>query len=214
MKVDVPQGISDRGGTITLRYPRLRRGDDGQSLHRYDEIHDLRVPPGVRRGDTLRVPGMGDAGDGGGPYGDLVCDLTVVPGEVADEPQFHRGHRRRTHHGPPPPPGAPGSTGAPGGRAADAAASGAPGAHTVDISIVEALLGGRVKVHTPAGAVHVTIPPCTSSGARLRLRGRGEGGVDHYVELRIVTPERLDGESRALIERFAELNPVGPRGED
>ncbi|MCK6507350.1 DnaJ domain-containing protein [Myxococcota bacterium] len=206
MKVDLPQGIADRGGTVTLRYPRLRRGDDGQSLHRYDEIHDLRVPPGVRRGDTLRVPGMGDAGGAGGPYGDLVCDLTIVPGEVADEPQHRRGQRRR------PEPGAAGP------RVADPAgpeAGAAPpaDAHTVDITVVEALLGGRVKVQTPAGAVHVTIPPCTSSGARLRLRGRGAGGADHVVELRIVTPDRLDGESRALIERFAELNPVVPRQE-
>ncbi|NOY25922.1 MAG: J domain-containing protein, partial [Oligoflexia bacterium] len=43
--------------------------------------------------------------------------------------------------------------------------------------------------------------------------GRGAGGADHFVELRIVTPNALDAESRSLIERFAELNPIGPRGD-
>lgn len=81
----------------------------------------------------------------------------------------------------------------------------------VEISVVEALLGGRIKVQTPAGPVHVSIPPCSDSGARLRLRGRGVDGGDHLVELRILTPRTLDDESRSLIERFAELNPVGPR---
>jgi len=223
MKVDVPDDLVAGGGTVDLRYPRLRRGDDGRSLHRYDEICDLRVPPGVKGGDSLRVPGMGDAGVDGGAYGDLVCEIRVVA-QAEPGPQRHRGQRRR---GPGPdagaqtePPPTPGPAAEPGAGAAsaalgasdasDAAASDAA-SQVVDISVVEALLGGRVKVHTPAGAVHVTVPPCTSSGTRLRLRGRGLDGADHYVELRVVTPPSLDAESRALIERFAELNPVGPR---
>lgn len=202
LRVDVPGSVASRGGTVTLRYPRLLRGDDGQSLHRYPEIHDLRVPPGVKSGDTLRVPGYGDAGVNGGAYGELVCDLTVVRDEDASPgPQSQRGERRRAEAGP----------------RADAGSRSAPGpapeAQVVDISVVEALLGGRIKVSTPAGPVHVSIPPCSDSGARLRLRGRGVGGGDHIVELRIVTPRNLDDESRSVIERFAELNPVGPREE-
>lgn len=81
----------------------------------------------------------------------------------------------------------------------------------VPIAISEALLGGRVEVETASGRVRVTVPPCTSSGARLRLRGKGPEGRDLYVELRIVVPKVLDEESRRLIERFAELNPDSPR---
>ncbi len=200
LKVDVPSSVAGRGGTVTLRYPRLLRGDDGHGLHRYPEIHDLRVPPGVKSGDTLRVPGYGDAGVSGGAYGELVCDITVVRDEDASPgPQSQRGERRSHGSGPrpsaSPPPAAP-----------------APGeVSVVEISVVEALLGGRIKVQTPAGPVHVSIPPCSDSGARLRLRGRGVDGGDHLVELRILTPRTLDDESRSLIERFAELNPVGPR---
>jgi DnaJ-class molecular chaperone len=66
-------------------------------------------------------------------------------------------------------------------------------------------------VDTPQGKVKVAIPSCTSSGARLRLRGKGPGDSDYFVELRIVTPRSLDAESRELIERFASLNPEDPR---
>lgn len=81
----------------------------------------------------------------------------------------------------------------------------------VPITVVEALLGGRVGVDTAQGSVRLSIPPCSSSGTRLRLRGRGEGGRDLFVELRIVTPGQLDEESRMLIEEFARLNPENPR---
>ncbi|MCB9778299.1 MAG: J domain-containing protein [Alphaproteobacteria bacterium] len=201
MRVDVPGDVAARGGTVTLRYPRLRLTEDGRGSARYDEIHDLRVPPGMRTGQTLRVPRMGDAGLNGGPYGDLVCDLVVHADRPDDGGVQQRRGDRRQH-----------KVDLDARTAGDrgAAGSDADAAEAVDITIVEALLGGRIRVDTPAGPVHVTIPPCTDSGTRLRLRGRGPGGVDHFVELRIVTPERLDEESRALIERFAELNPEDP----
>src|SRR6185436_3758693 len=41
------------------------------------------------------------------------------------------------------------------------------------VTITEAVLGAKVEVPTVEGPVTVTIPPGTSSGARLRLRGRG-----------------------------------------
>ena len=77
--------------------------------------------------------------------------------------------------------------------------------------MVEALLGGRVEVDTPTGRVRLTIPAGSSGGARLRLRGRGLDGADHYVMLRIVVPRNLDDESRDLIEQFAALNPMDVR---
>ncbi|MEQ1564841.1 MAG: DnaJ C-terminal domain-containing protein, partial [Myxococcota bacterium] len=83
---------------------------------------------------------------------------------------------------------------------------------TVDLSIVEALLGGRVALDTPQGRVRLTIPPGTSSGVRLRLKARGPAGADGsptdwYAVTRIVVPRELDPESRRLIEAFARLNP-------
>lgn len=191
MQVDVPAETALRGGTVTLQYPRLRLGDDGRSVFRYDEICDLRVPPGTRHGDTLRVTHYGDAGTGG-TTGDLVCDVRVV-GEVRPET-------------PPEPPN-PGAA-----RTASVGPDDDPAVRRVPVSVSEALLGGRLELETPGGRVRVTLPPCLRPGARLRLKGRGPDGADLFVEPTIVLPERLDDESRALIEQFAVLNPDDPRG--
>ena len=57
----------------------------------------------------------------------------------------------------------------------------------------------------------VKVPPGTSSGARLRLRGKGIKGGDQYIEIKIVVPAPKDDRSRELIEEFARLNPQNPR---
>jgi DnaJ-class molecular chaperone len=57
----------------------------------------------------------------------------------------------------------------------------------------------------------VKVPPGTSSGARLRLRGKGIAGGDQYIETKIVVPPAKDARSRELIEELAKLNPQDPR---
>lgn len=184
--VDVPERVARSGGTVTVTYPRHKRGERSDTLFRYSEIHDLRVPSGVRDGHTLRVTKMGNAGAAGGAYGDLVCRLRLV---------------RDT-----PPEAAAGTR-----TGAGTAAVAVDDDLIVPISLVEALLGGRVDVDTPGGRVRITVPAGSSSGTRMRLRGRGEQGTDLFVRLRIVVPRTLDDESRELIERFAALNPDSPR---
>ncbi len=62
------------------------------------------------------------------------------------------------------------------------------------ISLKEAVEGGKVKVPTVDGAVMLTVPPKTNSGATLRIKGRGftrkngERG-DQYVSLMIHLPK-------------------------
>ena len=182
LPVKVSARVAAMGGTITLNYARLRRSERGDALFRYNEIYDLRIPPQTCSGQTMRIPRMGSAGAAGGAYGDLICEITVLP-------ESHSQQQRS----------APEAT----------ATSGAD--LDVPISITEALLGGRVQVGTPGGRVWLSIPPCSSSGRRMRLRGRGAGGADFYVKLRIVVPDQLDAESRQLISRFGELNPDSPR---
>ncbi len=220
IKVDVPARTALRGGVVTLRYPRMRRGEDG-NLHRYDEIHDLRVPPGTRHGETIRVPRMGDMGTGGAHDGDLVCDVRVVP-----DPSGHREGRG------PEDPRAEARRRADARRRAEAGRAEArrraaearagrpepveaprPQLRTVPISIGEAILGSRIEVDTPGGRVRLTVPAGSSSGTRLRLRGKGEGGADLLVELRIVVPRDLDEDGRELIASFMELYPYDPRGD-
>jgi DnaJ-class molecular chaperone len=82
----------------------------------------------------------------------------------------------------------------------------------VPLSLPEAVLGTKVDVPTLEGThLTVKIPPGTSSGTRLRLRGKGLKGGDQYIETRIVVPPPADNRSRELMEEFARLNPQRPR---
>ena len=75
----------------------------------------------------------------------------------------------------------------------------------------EAVLGARIDVPTlDEGPVVLTIPPGTSSGTKLRLRGKGiinqKTGTsgDELVEVRIVVPEGLSESQRELYGQLAE----------
>src|SRR5207245_727007 len=63
----------------------------------------------------------------------------------------------------------------------------------VPLTVSEAALGTTVEVPTPDGSwLGVKVPPGTSSGARLRLRGRGIKGGDQYIEIKVVVPPAKD----------------------
>jgi DnaJ-class molecular chaperone len=86
----------------------------------------------------------------------------------------------------------------------------------VEVSIEEAVLGAKVDVPTADGRVTITIPPGTSSGQRLRLRGKGEkrpdgSRGDQYLSVRIVVPEKVDGRAAELIREFSRRAPVRPK---
>jgi DnaJ-class molecular chaperone len=84
----------------------------------------------------------------------------------------------------------------------------------VPVSVSEAILGAKVDVPTLDGThLTVKVPPGTSSGARLRLRGKGIAGGDQFIEIKIVVPKVSDERSRELIEEFARLHPRDPRAD-
>ena len=188
--VEVPGRTARLGGTVTVRYTRRRRSSDGVNVYNYDEIHDLRIPPRSCSGDVLRSDRMGHFSTQSNRYGDLVATLSVL-----EETGPH--HPRRDAHVQPE------ESVRSAGQETRSAVSG-----EVRIGLVEAILGGRVKVETPNGAVFLTIPPGTSSGKMLRLKQKGERGSDWFVRVEIDVPSELDTESRDLISRFAELNPM------
>jgi DnaJ-class molecular chaperone len=83
----------------------------------------------------------------------------------------------------------------------------------VPISVAEAVLGGKVEVPTLGGdRLEVKVPPGTSGGAKLRLRGKGVNGGDQYLVFKVtVPPGKVDEKGRELIEEFAKRNPHNPR---
>lgn len=86
----------------------------------------------------------------------------------------------------------------------------------VPVTFGEAGLGAKIDLPTLDGIRTVTIPPGTTTGARLRLAGLGvtrkDGSRgDHYAILKIVAPPKLTDEQRQLLERFAQATPQTPR---
>jgi curved DNA-binding protein len=84
------------------------------------------------------------------------------------------------------------------------------------VTLSEAALGAKVDVPTPRGMVALKIPPGTSSGAKLRVKGHGvapKNGPpgDLFAEVQIVLPPKIDESSREMIRRLDDQYPENPR---
>ena len=79
----------------------------------------------------------------------------------------------------------------------------------------EAALGTEAAVKTLDGSVKVRIPAGTSTGRKVRLRGKGfparDGVGDFYAEIRVVVPERLSDRERELFEELARVSSFKAR---
>jgi curved DNA-binding protein len=80
----------------------------------------------------------------------------------------------------------------------------------------EAALGTTVAVETPDGEAKVKVPAGTSSGRRLRLRGRGLPNPrgtpgDLYAEVKIMVPKTLSAQERRLFEELGATSTFDPR---
>jgi curved DNA-binding protein len=77
----------------------------------------------------------------------------------------------------------------------------------------EAALGASVDVQTLTGRVKLRVPPGSSSGRQLRLRGEGLRGGDLYAVVKIVVPSKLSRKERQLFEQLARTSTFDPRTE-
>lgn len=171
--IRLPLEEAARGGVRELS---LQAGDGAARRVR------VNLPKGIRPGQTVRVPGQGGAGLGGGPAGDLHLRVELLP-----HPRFRlEGKDLLTN---------------------------------VDVAPWEAALGGEAELATLDGTVRVRIPAGTSSGKRIRVRGRGfPGGTrggqseepgDLIAEIRIVLPEKLTAAQRELFEQLRDASKAG-----
>jgi len=84
------------------------------------------------------------------------------------------------------------------------------------ISLKEAVLGGKITAPTIAGDVSITVPKNSSSGAVLRLKGRGvardgKAAGDQYVKLKIVLPEGGDPDLEDFVKGWSGGAAHAPR---
>jgi DnaJ-class molecular chaperone len=190
---------------------------DEKKRAQYDEVREA-----IRSGRYRRGPMAGGPGAGAG--GPQVWDLSDLfgqffsgqaqaagqrPGgvhfEVEDWPFGEAGPRgrrqarraqRRAEHTPEPPVDRK-------ARASDGSwltVKGLDVHSDVRLAFQDAILGTVREIATIDGTSSVKIPPGTSSGQKLRLRGKGIAGPgghgDHYVTVHIDVPKDLDEDAR------------------
>lgn len=84
------------------------------------------------------------------------------------------------------------------------------------VSVPDAVLGAKVQAPTPEGAVSLTVPKGSNSGATLRLKGRG--GVDPasgrrgdlFARIVVALPDVPDAELIKLAEKWRSERPYQP----
>ena len=88
----------------------------------------------------------------------------------------------------------------------------------VPVSYSEAVKGAKISVPTIDGPVTVAVPPGSSSGRKLRLRGRGvpvpgtSSRGDQYVVLHVAVPKDQSGEFLSLVEQLEAFEDPNLRG--
>ena len=80
----------------------------------------------------------------------------------------------------------------------------------------EAALGATVVVETPGGEAKLRVKAGTTTGTRLRVKGRGMPATrgepgNFFAEVRIMVPPSLTAEERRLFEELAAVSTFDPR---
>ncbi len=242
----VPDDVDPAAWAAQQASGRRRRPADGQSGDVFVDFGDLggaggptledllggmfAQGGGPRRGAAMPRPGpdqeveislsVADAYTGGkhkisltGPSGPRRFTVTVPAGVT-------EGQRIRLAGQ-----GAPGRNGGPAGDLYLIVHLGAGGPFRVDgrtiivdlpITPWDAALGATAVVDTPGGEAKVRVPPGTSSGVTLRLKGKGMPNAngtpgDLHAMVKIVVPKKLSDEERDLFAQLAAASDFDPR---
>lgn len=174
IQIDLEDAYHGAARALQLHIPDYDH--NGRLIERSRTLN-VKIPPGVREGQRIRLAGQGSPGTGSGPAGDLYLEVTFRP-----HPLFK--------------------------------VSAADIYLTLPVTPWEAALGTRIKVPTLGGAVELTIPKGTQTGARLRLKGRGLPGTppgDQYVIVQVLTPKAETEAQADLYRKMAEEMPFDPR---
>jgi molecular chaperone DnaJ len=155
----------------------------GEGTVTHTEPLEVRIKPGTRDGQRIRVPGKGNAGGHGGAPGDLYAII-----RTGDHPIFHRDGDDISLTVP---------------VSATEAALGAK----IEVPTID----GRALLKIPPGTQsgqklrlrEKGVPSATREGAR----------GDEIVEITVHVPMPRDERTKELLRELAKLNPEDPRAE-
>jgi len=172
--IDIEDAFKGAARSISLRSAELDA--QGHVVTR-DRTLNVKIPKGVKQGQSIRLAGQGSPSMVNGLAGDLYLEIDFNPHP------FYRVEGRDIYL-------------------------------ELPIAPWEAALGAKVKVPTPAGKLDLTIPANSSSGRKLRLKGRGIPGKiagDLYAVLRIALPPANTESARQSYKLMAKEMAFNPR---
>lgn len=139
----------------------------------------IKLKPGVKDGQKLRLKGKGAPGSGGGPAGDLYLEIKVKPNAKCERKgdDLYRDIAVAPY------------TAALGGK------------------IEVPLLQGAISMNLPAGSNNGKVLRLKGKG--MPVYGHDDKKGDLYLTIRIAIPEHLSKEEKALYEQLKELNEGG-----
>jgi molecular chaperone DnaJ len=156
----------------------------GEGRVRQTKRYVVNIPAGVRDGQRIRLPGKGEAGRHGGPFGDLYVQVSVEA-----SPVFTR-------------------------RGDDVivdvpvlfveAASGA----TIEVPTPD---GESVRLKVPAGTSDGVMLRVKGRGAPIAGDGNRKGNL--LARVKIVVPKKLTKAQRDVLDKLADLSGPNPRDE-
>jgi molecular chaperone DnaJ len=166
-------------GQIMNECPNCR----GLGVVNVTEPLEVRIKPGTRDGQRIRIGGKGNAGRGGGPAGDLYIII-----RIEQHPVFHR-EGDDIHVTVP--------------ISMTEAALGAK----IDVPTID----GRAQLKVPPGTQSGQKLRMREKGVPSATKDSARG--DEIVEVKIVVPQLRDERSKELMRELAKLNAADPRAE-
>jgi molecular chaperone DnaJ len=155
----------------------------GEGIEHRTEPIEVRIKPGTRDGQRIRIPGKGNAGQNGGPPGDLYIIV-----RTGDHPVFHRE-----------------------GDDIHLTVPVTPTEAALGTKVEVPTIDGRALLRIPPGTQsgqklrlrEKGVPSATKDGKR----------GDEIVEIKVVVPHVQDERTKELLRELAKLNPQDPRAE-
>ena len=145
----------------------------GQGRERLPRTINIKVPPGIDNGNQIRITGGGNLGERSGGAGDLYITVNIAT---------HKFFKR----------------------------DGDNIIHELPLNFAQAALGIELEVPTLYGPVKLKVPSGVQTGKVLRLKGKGmpllnrtSSFGDEWVEIKVVTPEKLNRKQKKLFEELA-----------
>ena len=186
--------VTQTGGRMKFNVPCPRCQGTGRNISPCPTCHgegtvqrteplEVRIKPGTRDGQRIRIPGKGNAGPGGGQPGDLYVII-----RTGDHPIFHRD-ADDIHITVPV-------------TATEAALGSKIEVPTID---------GRALLKIPPGTQSGQKLRLREKGVPSAIH-EGKRG-DEIVEVKVTVPMPRDEKTKELLRELARLNPEDPRAE-